>query len=125
MRNSRTANACGGSAALVTLEASSPPLATASSGSARSRGRDARPLSSEQPGPRASVSRGRASLTLQEREVALLAATGMTNREIAAKLFVSPRTVSAHLYRIFPKLGITSRAALRDALNVVSGDAGH
>jgi DNA-binding CsgD family transcriptional regulator len=38
---------------------------------------------------------------------------------------VSPRTVSAHLYRIFPKLGITSRAALRDALNVVSGDAGH
>jgi DNA-binding CsgD family transcriptional regulator len=71
------------------------------------------------------VNGGGASLTLQEREVALLAATGMTNREIAAKLFVSPRTVSAHLYRIFPKLGITSRAALRDALNVVSGDAGH
>ena len=70
------------------------------------------------------VNGGGASLTLQEREVALLAATGMTNREIAAKLFVSPRTVSAHLYRIFPKLGITSRAALRDALNVVPGDAG-
>jgi len=32
---------------------------------------------------------------------------------------VAPRTVSAHLYRIFPKLGITSRAALRDALNTV------
>ena len=71
------------------------------------------------------VNGGGPSLTLHEREVALLAATGMTNREIAAKLFVSPRTVSAHLYRIFPKLGITSRAALRDALNVVSDDARH
>ena len=47
---------------------------------------------------------GGASLTFHEREVAQLAATGMTNREIAAKLYVSPRTVSAHLYRIFPKL---------------------
>jgi len=64
-----------------------------------------------------------ACLTLHEREVARLAATGMTNREIAAKLYVSPRTVSAHLYRIFPKLGITSRAALRDALNAAPGDA--
>ena len=67
--------------------------------------------------------RRRASLTPQEREVALLAATGLTNREIAARLYVSPRTVSAHLYRIFPKLGITSRAALRDALNVTPSDA--
>lgn len=68
---------------------------------------------------------GGAALTLQEREVAQLAATGMTNREIAAKLYVSPRTVSAHLYRIFPKLGISSRAALRDALNARPGDAAH
>ena len=44
----------------------------------------------------------------------------MTNREIATQLYVSPRTVSAHLYRIFPKLGITSRAALRDALAATS-----
>jgi DNA-binding CsgD family transcriptional regulator len=71
------------------------------------------------------VNGGGASLTLQEREVALLAATGMTNREIAAKLYVSPRTVSAHLYRIFPKLGVTSRAALRDALNAVLTDTAH
>ena len=62
------------------------------------------------------------SLTPQEREIALLAATGLTNRQIAARLYLSPRTVSAHLYRIFPKLGITSRAALRDALNATSGD---
>ena len=64
---------------------------------------------------------GQLSLTLQEREIALLAATGMTNRQIATQLYMSPRTVSAHLYRIFPKLGITSRAALRDALSATSG----
>ena len=69
------------------------------------------------------VNGGGASLTLQEREVARLAATGLTNREIAARLYVAPRTVSAHLYRIFPKLGITSRAALRDALNTVPAAA--
>ena len=68
---------------------------------------------------------GAVSLTLQEREIALLAATGLTNREIATRLYLSPRTVSAHLYRIFPKLGITSRAALRDALNATSSDAAH
>ncbi|MFF4728611.1 LuxR C-terminal-related transcriptional regulator [Streptomyces mirabilis] len=57
------------------------------------------------------------SLTVQERQIAQLAATGLTNKEIGAKLFLSPRTVSSHLYRVFPKLGITSRAALRDALD--------
>jgi DNA-binding CsgD family transcriptional regulator len=56
------------------------------------------------------------SLTAQEREIASLAAAGLTNKEIAARLCLSHRTVSAHLYRIFPKLAITSRAALRDAL---------
>jgi DNA-binding NarL/FixJ family response regulator len=59
-------------------------------------------------------------LTSQEHEIALLAATGLTNKEIGARLYVSPRTVSAHLYRIFPRLGITSRAALRDALTQVA-----
>jgi DNA-binding NarL/FixJ family response regulator len=44
------------------------------------------------------------------------AAAGHTNKEIAARLFLWPRTVSAHLYQVFPKIGITSRAALRDAL---------
>src|ERR671914_273831 len=60
---------------------------------------------------------GAASLTPQEREVALLAATGLTNREIAARLYMSHRTVSSHLSKIFSKLGIRSRAALRDALS--------
>jgi DNA-binding CsgD family transcriptional regulator len=59
---------------------------------------------------------GVASLTPQQRQIALLAAAGHTNKEIAAQLFLSPRTVSTHLYQVFPKLGITSRAALRDAL---------
>lgn len=66
---------------------------------------------------RAGVAGGVGSLTPQELEVAQLAARGLSNREIATRLFVSPRTVSAHLYRVFPKLGITSRAALRDALS--------
>ncbi|MFF4021138.1 AAA family ATPase [Streptomyces sp. NPDC001843] len=56
-------------------------------------------------------------LTWQERRVAELAAGGLTNKEIGERLRLSPRTVSAHLYRAFPKLGITKRAALRDALS--------
>ena len=60
--------------------------------------------------------RARDSLTAQEREIAMLAAAGMSNKEIGQRLFLSHRTVGAHLYQIFPKLGITSRAALRDAL---------
>ncbi|MBM0275428.1 helix-turn-helix transcriptional regulator [Micromonospora tarensis] len=55
-------------------------------------------------------------LTPQEREIAELAGTGLTNKQIGQKLFISHRTVGDHLYKIFPKLGITSRAALRDAL---------
>ncbi|MFI6743256.1 LuxR family transcriptional regulator [Nonomuraea sp. NPDC050451] len=56
-------------------------------------------------------------MTAQQLEVARLAASGLSNKEIGERLFLSSRTVSAHLYRIFPKLGITSRAALRDALD--------
>ena len=64
----------------------------------------------------ATAEAGLASLTPQQRQIALLAAAGHTNKEIAARLFLSPRTVSTHLYQVFPKRGITSRAALRDAL---------
>ena len=38
--------------------------------------------------------------------------TGLTNREIGERLFISHRTVGSHLYRMFPKLGISSRAEL-------------
>ncbi|MEV6931671.1 LuxR C-terminal-related transcriptional regulator [Dactylosporangium sp. NPDC051485] len=57
-----------------------------------------------------------ATLTAQEWRIATLAAGGLTNKEIGQQLYLSHRTVSGHLHRIFPKLGITSRAALRDAL---------
>ncbi|HEV7419590.1 MAG TPA: AAA family ATPase [Mycobacterium sp.] len=57
-----------------------------------------------------------APLTTQEREIALLAASGLTNKQIAERLFLSPRTVGGHLHRVFPKLGVATRAALRDAL---------
>lgn len=58
-----------------------------------------------------------APLTAQELEIAHLAASGMTNRQIAERLYLSHRTVGAHLYRVFPKLGVSSRAGLRDALS--------
>lgn len=57
-------------------------------------------------------------LTRQELEIAEFAASGMSNKQIASRMFLSSRTVSTHLYRIYPKLGIKSRAALRDALTM-------
>ncbi|MFJ9713702.1 LuxR C-terminal-related transcriptional regulator [Streptomyces sp. NPDC101234] len=57
-----------------------------------------------------------AALTPQELAIVRLAANGLTNKQIGQRLFLSPRTVGNHLYRAFPKLGIASRASLRDAL---------
>jgi hypothetical protein len=51
-------------------------------------------------------------LTVSEQRVAELAAAGMTNRDVAAALFISPKTVEANLNRIYRKLGIRSRAEL-------------
>lgn len=59
----------------------------------------------------------RTGLTPQESQVAALAAAGFTNQQIAHRLLISRRTVDVHLYRAFPKLGINTRAALRDALD--------
>jgi DNA-binding CsgD family transcriptional regulator len=60
------------------------------------------------------------ALTAQERQIAELAAAGLSNREIGARMFLSPRTISTHLYRVFPKLGVTSRAQLRAALDALA-----
>ena len=56
------------------------------------------------------------SLTPQEFEIVNLAASGLTNKQIATRMLLSPRTVGGHLHRAFPKLGVETRAALRDAL---------
>ncbi|MEU5902896.1 AAA family ATPase [Micromonospora sp. NPDC047467] len=53
-------------------------------------------------------------LTAQELHVARLVATGATSREVGAQLFLSPRTIEAHLRNIFRKLGITSRRQLKE-----------
>lgn len=53
-------------------------------------------------------------------QIAQLAVEGLTNREIGQRLYLSPRTVGSHLYRIFPKLSITSRAQLARRLDVAS-----
>jgi ATP/maltotriose-dependent transcriptional regulator MalT len=56
-------------------------------------------------------------LTAQELQIAQMAGEGLSNREIAQRLYISHRTVGAHLHRIFPKLGITSRSQLHAALS--------
>ena len=57
-----------------------------------------------------------AKLSPQELQIAQLAARGLSNREIGAQLYLSHRTVGSSLYRVFPKLGVHSRAQLRTIL---------
>ncbi len=54
------------------------------------------------------------ALTAQERQIVALAASGLTNREIAERLKLSPRTIASHLYHVYPKLGVTRRHELRE-----------
>jgi DNA-binding CsgD family transcriptional regulator len=55
-------------------------------------------------------------LTAQERQIAMLVRDGLSNPEVGARLFISPRTVEWHLRKIFAKLSIDSRRQLRDVL---------
>jgi DNA-binding CsgD family transcriptional regulator len=55
-------------------------------------------------------------LTPQQRQIVRLASHGLTNRQIGERLFLSPRTVSSHLYRSYPKLGVAGRNQLRDVI---------
>jgi DNA-binding NarL/FixJ family response regulator len=60
--------------------------------------------------------RGGEALTAQEAQVARLARDGLSNPEIGARLFISPRTVAYHLSSVFTKLGISSRSQLHRVL---------
>ena len=55
-------------------------------------------------------------LTPQQRQIVRLASDGLTNAQIGDRLFLSPRTVSSHLYRSYPKLGVAGRNQLRDVI---------
>lgn len=63
-------------------------------------------------------------LSPQQQQIVRLAADGLTHREIGEKLFISPRTVSSHLYRTFPRLGVTARAQLRDVVKAARHQRG-
>jgi DNA-binding CsgD family transcriptional regulator len=67
---------------------------------------------------------GSVDLTPHELRIARLAASGLTNVQIGSQLRVSARTVGSHLYRIFPKLGVTSRTQLERVLAQAPGTDG-
>jgi DNA-binding NarL/FixJ family response regulator len=60
---------------------------------------------------------GAPALTAREREVALLIAAGLTNAELARKLYISPKTAAVHVSSILRKLGVASRTEVKDHLN--------
>jgi DNA-binding CsgD family transcriptional regulator len=67
---------------------------------------------------------GSEQLTLQELQVALKVAVGATNREVATALFLSPKTIEAHLGRVYSKLGLRSRTELAHRFAHESGESG-
>ena len=76
--------------------------------------RAARELRATGEKPRKRTTQSTDALTAQELNIARLVATGATNREVGAHLFLSPRTIEAHLRSIFQKLDISSRRQIKD-----------
>ncbi len=114
--------------ATIRLERAHTMLAT--SGARRGRDQAARELRAlGRRTPRAGVQAGGPpsvdGLTAREREVAELVARGLTNRQIAAELYVRPKTIEAHLSSVFAKLGVTSRAAVASAVTRADADPGN
>ncbi len=68
--------------------------------------------------PALARSEGIEPLSEREREVALLAAHGLSSRDIGARLFVSTRTVDNHLQHVYVKLGVKGRDGLATALGI-------
>ncbi|GGM05640.1 hypothetical protein GCM10010129_56550 [Streptomyces fumigatiscleroticus] len=71
---------------------------------------------------RSRTDHARDQLTMQELNIARLVATGATSKEVAVRLFISPRTVDTHLCNIYRKLGINSRRQLRDRADLRAAD---
>jgi DNA-binding CsgD family transcriptional regulator len=79
-------------------------------------GRARRELAATGETARSRTDQTRGMLTPQEAQIARLARDGLSNRDIGAQLFISPRTVEYHLHKVFAKLGISSRNQLEGAL---------
>ncbi len=104
-----------GSAAQVQVEIGLAKTLYASAGAAwlsAELARDERRLAASAPRPGQRHGSPFATLTTRERQIADLAAGGLTNQQIAERLYLSPKTVEAHLSRTFAKLGVQSRVAL-------------
>lgn len=96
-------------AAMETFEAAGArPWARRARAELRAAGESAEPTPGPAPGPGPLLD----ALTPQELRIAGLVAEGLSSKEIAARLFLSPRTVEYHLYKIYPKLGIGTRTEL-------------